>query len=352
MSIQDKSEFSKYYDIFKKIPLLGPKEERELMIKVKTGDQEARKTFVSSNIRLVMFRVLKYCAHDDPRAMDLVSEGTLGLMRAIELFDVSKNFRFSTYAVWWINCYIRRSIRFFKREKPLILASLHQQFRQADHELKMNGIIPSEEQIAAYLGWDQYALKLYQKYREAPEFNAYIAGDVADDIPDAMVETINRKDVQILLDSKFKRISSIEEDIIRRYYGIGHEHQTYDQIGEFYRMTKEWVRQAETKALRKLFILLNENKISEDVVDKSRNKGVTKKLMKTLSKLSSVEEDIIRRMYGLGYMKHTSDQVAKFYGMPKSWVMDREKEALAKMEDLLKTKIPGLGETGDAANPG
>lgn len=258
------SELKAYYEIFKAIPTLCEKDEKALLKKVKRGDKKAYQDFISANVRLVISRALRFCARDDPRIMDLISDGTLGLIRAVEQFDCSRNYRFSTYAVWWIDSYIRKSIRFFQKETHATIQNLKKKFKSAETILLMaTGETPTDEEVALYLKWPPYLLQIYQKYSDPKikishdplvmDAAASQEGD-PDEIP---IQKDAAKAVAVIL----SRLTPVEEDVLRRHYGIGCKEETYKDIAVFYGFAKERVRQIENQALRKLFVLLKEKEI-------------------------------------------------------------------------------------------
>lgn len=266
--LPEESEFTRYYRQFPDYNLTTA-ESMEYLRRIMDGDRAAKDTFINCNMRLVMFCVLKYVKHDDPRAMDLVGEGTLGLYRAIDKFDVTRNFKFSTYAVHWIKSKIRRALRKFKKERSTVINNLAKQYDTAKTILTLAiKEMPSEQAIQNYLGWDNHTMRLYHKFNDDRALICHIQEDTPPlpsnvEPPSALVEDIDMSD---RLTAALMRLNPVESDIIRRYYGYGINKQTYDEIGRFYGMTKEWVRQTEGKALRKLFILVMEGQIPPDLL--------------------------------------------------------------------------------------
>ena len=257
------SDFARYYKNFPDYDLTT-KQSRDYLSRIKEGDGEAFEIFVKYNMRLVMFRVLQYVKHDDPRAMDLVSEGTIGLYKAIEKFDLTLGFKFSTFAVWWINCKIRRALRGFQRERSTVIKNLSKQFETARTILRLaTDGNPSDEAIANYLQWDNHTLRTFRKFNDDRTLIGYLKDQAPShpakgDPPDTEALHLDLSDK---LGQALARLSPVEEDIVRRYYGLGCAKKTYEEIGNFYGMTKEWVRQRENKSLRKLYILIHEDKI-------------------------------------------------------------------------------------------
>lgn len=254
-----------YYDTFKKkFPILSDKEQKKLLRRIRRGDREAYHLFINSNMRLVFSRVLRFCAGDDPRAMDLVSEGTLGLMQAIERFDYRRNYRFSTYAVWWIECMIRKAIKFFQKERRATLGNLKRKFDAASHILSAaDSRAPSDESVVAYLKWPPSVLDLLKKHRkkDALILHSEIIVSLAESSEEPPDAEPVRADLRQAIDKLLAKLTPIEENIVRGHYGIGCQEETYTSIAAFYGLAKERIRQIENTALRKLFVLLREKDI-------------------------------------------------------------------------------------------
>lgn len=335
----EKSDFTLYYEKFKNIPTLKPDEERELLVRIADGDKEAERIFINANVRLVMFRVLQFVSHEDPRAMDLVSDGTMGLLKAVRRFDVSRGFRFSTYAVWWINCYIRRQLMFFKKERTGTLGNLNKQYESAVRVLKVTlGGTPAPEDVAHYLNWSTNTLRIYQKFRTDPQLISHLTS-TSPNLPsneEGPAECAAKRDTKSQITTMLSRLAPVEEDVIRRYYGLGHMKHTYDQIAAFYDMTKEWVRQTEVKALRKLFILYKEKDIPMPVVNKRKTRRLVVKLNRALSKLSAIEEDVLRRIRGLGCQQQSQEELEAFYGFTAEKVKSIYKTANDKFLEIIR----------------
>ena len=257
------TEFREYYEHFKSIPTLKEDEEKALFKRVERGDQEAYEKFINSNIRLVMYRVLRFCSQADPRAMDLVSEGTLGLIKAIDQFDLSRNFRFSTYAVWWIDSFIRRSIRFFSKETITAVQTLSKKFERARKVLSLAvGCQPTDEEIARYLNWPSYLLRMYRTYNEDGTTISHLkdpSASITSGCPEPAYFA-SKKDMANRINEVLAKLTPEEAYIIRTHFGIGQEEGTYKDIASFFGLSKERIRQTENDALRKLFILLRAQK--------------------------------------------------------------------------------------------
>lgn len=267
------SDLNKYYETFRQIPTLNEEEEKKLIRKAKKGDKEAYQKFLASNMRLVISRSLKFCSRDDPRIMDLISEGTLGLIQAVDQFDPKRGYRFSTYAVWWIESYIRKAIRFFQKETHATVLNLRKKYKTAETILlAATGEMPTDEEVADYLKWPSHLLVIYRKYADPRVKISHdpLILDSAPTLTEAPDEAPTRKDIGWAIRDILSKLSTIEEDILSRHYGIGVPEETYKSIADFYGLAKERIRQIENNALRKLFVLLKEKEIPPDLLEKIR----------------------------------------------------------------------------------
>lgn len=255
------NDLQTYYDIFKTIPTLSGADERKCLLKIKKGNKEAYQHFLLANMRLVISRALNFAPRDDPRIMDFVAEGTLGLIRAVERFDCGRNLRFSTYAVGWIESYIRKAIRFFQKETQSTIKILKKKFSRAEELLRCaTGEQPTDEEVANFLNWPPYLLLIYKRHSDA---KVHVSHDslILDDAPsmeDHPEHGAEQKDVVKKIANLLHYLTPVEEDILRRHYGIGHPEETYMTIANFYSIAKERVRQIENDALRKLYAVIME----------------------------------------------------------------------------------------------
>lgn len=271
------SDLSRYYETLRQIPTLSDKEEKELLKKAKKGDKVAYQKFIASNMRLVISRSLRFCARDDPRIMDLISEGTLGLIRAVDQFDCKRGFRFSTYAVWWVESYIRKAIRFFQKETHATVLNLRKKYKTAETIMTAaTGEIPTDEEVADYLKWPSHLLAIYRKYADPRVKISHdpLILEMAASQESAPDTAPVRRDASKAVGKILAKLTTIEEDILRRHYGIGYPEETYKSIADFYGLAKERIRQIENNALRKLFVLLKEKEIPPDLLEKLRGDNV------------------------------------------------------------------------------
>ncbi len=260
----DRAPFSTYLGEIDCTPLLSAKEERELAKRVLCGDVEARDQMVRANLRLVVNIARGYVGKGLPLE-DLVAEGNMGLLRAVEGFDPAMNTRFSTYASYWIKQSIKRAIINTSRtiRIPAYMAELLTKWRRATNKLTDElGRPPTQDEIAKFLGLSKKKLAIIRKairvanagtQAECVEEGWTIEemltdsrGRSADEI---LGETDDLKQVMVLLDQMDPR----EATVLRMRFGLDDEEpKTLKEIGEQLGLTRERVRQIEYEALAKL----------------------------------------------------------------------------------------------------
>jgi RNA polymerase primary sigma factor len=244
--------------------LLTADQEKELAYAIESGDTEARDQMVRANLRLVV-NIARGYTGKGLALQDLIEEGNLGLLRAVEGFDPSMNTRFSTYASYWIKQSIKRALVNTAKtiRIPAYMVELLTKWRRATNKLSDElGRPPSNEEVARYMGLPRKKLNIIKKairvYNAVPQTDQGEQGwsieemlmDSRSKTPDTeMVETDDLKQVMQLLEKMDKR----EATVLRMRFGLDEvEPKTLKEIGESLGLTRERVRQIESEALSKL----------------------------------------------------------------------------------------------------
>ena len=254
-----------YLNEIGQIPLLSEEEERELGRKSSEGDAAARQKLAEANLRLVV-SIAKHYTGRGVQLMDLIQEGNMGLMRAAEKYDYTKENRFSTYASWWIKEAMQRAIDQQSREirVPVHVAENMKKVQKVSKELQQElGREPLPKEIAEKIpGKTEKDIKDILSYLQSPvsletpvgEEGENSLGDMVEDRTEATPEEamdslVRKEEVSELLDS----LSDRERQVIRLRYGLedGKTH-TLEEIGNTLNVTRERVRQIEARAMEKL----------------------------------------------------------------------------------------------------
>lgn len=252
-----------YFNDISKIPLLSAEEEKAVAIRIKRGDESAKRKLIESNLRLVI-SIAKRFFGSRLSFSDLIQEGNVGLIKAIEKFEPDKDFKFSTYATWWIKQSITKAIADMTKHVriPVHLIDEINSYNKAYQELFQKlGREPTSKEIGQKLDFN---IKKIKKLEEVIFGNVSLDAEVGDDGKDSLGDLIEDKNtvrpdqyvereaVKNNLEYILNMLDEREAKIIKMRYGIDGPRYTLEQVGEEFQVTRERVRQIEQKVLQKL----------------------------------------------------------------------------------------------------
>lgn len=265
-----------YLKSIRNIPLLSEEDEYKIAIAAANGDENARQTMITSNLRLVVKVAKTYIGRSSNLSfLDLIQEGNMGLMRATEKFDAEKGFRFSTYATYWIKQAISKAIIDQSRavRLPAHIINELNKFNKAIRDLSQQyGRTPSDKELAEYLN---VSIKKISEYYTISKEPCSLDVTIDEDEDTAMIDLIADENATKFMDiddlsirdtiySVLNTLSERERKIIELRFGFtdGRQH-TLEEVGKEFNLTKERIRQLEASALKKLRNPVRSEKLRE-----------------------------------------------------------------------------------------
>lgn len=247
-----------------RVPLLTPEEEIELAIRIADDDKKAKQRLAEANLRLVVSIAKRYVGRG-MHFLDLIQEGNLGLIKAVDKFDYTKGFKFSTYATWWIRQAITRAIADQARtiRIPVHMVETINKVKKTNSQLlHENGRDPTAEEIAQRLDMPVEKVREILRVAQEPvsletpigeEEDSHLGDFIPDDDAPAPADAASMMLLKEQLNDVLKTLTPREAQVLRLRFGLegGHPH-TLEEVGEIFNVTRERIRQIEAKALRKL----------------------------------------------------------------------------------------------------
>ncbi|KXT78635.1 RNA polymerase sigma factor RpoD [Streptococcus sp. DD13] len=246
------------------VPLLTSEEEKELALAVEAGDVEAKQRLAEANLRLVVSIAKRYVGRG-MQFLDLIQEGNMGLMKAVDKFDYSKGFKFSTYATWWIRQAITRAIADQARTIRIpvhMVETINKLVREQRNLLQELGQDPTPEQIAERMDMTPDKVREILKIAQEPvsletpigeEDDSHLGDFIEDEVIENPVDYTTRVVLREQLDEVLDTLTDREENVLRLRFGLDDgKMRTLEDVGKVFNVTRERIRQIEAKALRKL----------------------------------------------------------------------------------------------------